>query len=432
MHKSLDKSKFVFTDLEEKGINDVELSTKRVGYYQDAVNRFKKNKASVVAFVIICIILFFTFVGPYMKKTDKIVASDELRLRFLTPKIPLIEKLGIFDGTKVIETGSEFIDSLPEGIVLKVIKENTGSDRKKTKVKVDYYKYVNYVNSYYSENGLPVKRNLTEKEYEKALERNAIIRVFDITKSELGSIYIVGVDTFKNVLNQTPEDTYFWFGTGDKGKDTFTELWKALRVSILLATAVSVVNLVIGTIIGAFIGYYGGWLDILFDRIIDVLAALPFIALLTIVIVKYGSSIFVILMAFIATGWIGSYGRTRMQFYRFKTREYVLAARTLGAKDSRIMFKHILPNGIGLMVTAFSLSIPSFMFGEATYSYLGIIKYKDTISMGEMLSTGQDYMINHIHLLMFPAILISVLMLSFNLLGNGLRDAFNPSLRGVE
>ena len=96
------------------------------------------------------------------------------------------------------------------------------------------------------------------------------------------------------------------------------------------------------------------------------------------------------------------------------------------------MFKHILPNGMGLMITAFSLSIPSFMFGEATYSYLGIIRYEGTVSMGELLSIGQAAMTNHSHLLLFPAIFISVLMLCFNLLGNGLRDAFNPSLRGAE
>lgn len=431
-NEKIDKSKFTFVDNANKGINDIALPTKRVGYYQDALNRFKKNKASLVSFIIICVILFFTLFGPYMKKVEPMSKSNELRLVYLTPKIPFLEKLGIFDGSKTIETNSKFVDSLPEDIIIEIIETNTGSDKSKTKVKVDYYKYVNYVNSYYNEEGQLSTRNLTIDEYNEALKRNAVIDLIEVKISGADTIYVARIDTFKYALNQTPENTYFWFGTGSDGKDLFTTLWKAARVSILLAAAVSIINLIIGTIIGAFIGYYGGWLDIIFDRIIDILGSLPFIALLTIIVAKYGSSITVVLLAFVATGWLGSYGRTRMQFYRFKSREYILAARTLGARDGRIMFKHILPNGIGLMITAFSLSIPAFMFGEATYSYLGIIKYQGTVSMGELLSNGQAAMTNHPHLLIFPAIYISILMLCFNLLGNGLRDAFNPSLRGVE
>ncbi|MDY0276785.1 MAG: ABC transporter permease [Acholeplasma sp.] len=428
----IDKSKFVFVNNDNKGINDVALTTKQVGYYKDVFIRFKKNKASIVSFIIILVILFFTLVGPVLKKVEPLSKSNELSMTYLTPKIPILEKIGIFDGSKTVETNSKFINSLPEGIVIKIVEEGIGSDGNKTKAKVDYYKYVNYVSSYYTEDGVLATRNLTLDEYNLALERNAVIDLIEIKKMESDTLYVARIDAFRFALNQSPENTYFWFGTGADGKDLFTTMWNAARISILLATIVSVVNLIIGTIIGAFIGYYGGWLDILFDRIIDILGSLPFIALLTIIIVKFGSSVFVVFIAFVATGWLGSYGRTRMQFYRFKTREYVLAARTLGARDRRIMFKHILPNGMGLMITAFSLSIPSFMFGEATYSYLGIIKYKGTVSIGELLSNGQAMMTNHPHLLLFPAIFISVLMLSFNLLGNGLRDAFNPSLRGVE
>ena len=126
--------------------------------------------------------------------------------------------------------------------------------------------------------------------------------------------------------------------------------------------------------------------------------------------------------------------RTRMQFYRFKNQEYVLAARTLGARDRRIMFKHIFPNSLGTIITGSVLVIPGVIFSETSLTYLGIINLDSATrsSVGAMLSAGQGVMTIYPHLVLFPAVFIGLLMVSFNLFGNGLRDAFNPSLRGVE
>ena len=123
-----------------------------------------------------------------------------------------------------------------------------------------------------------------------------------------------------------------------------------------------------------------------------------------------------------------------MQFYRFKNQEYVLVARTLGAGDRRIMFKHIFPNAIGTLITGSVLVIPGVIFSETSLSYLGIINLDsgNMTSVGTLLSTGQNYLFTYPHIILFPAIFISLLMLCFNLFGNGLRDAFNPSLRGSE
>ena len=123
-----------------------------------------------------------------------------------------------------------------------------------------------------------------------------------------------------------------------------------------------------------------------------------------------------------------------MQFYRFKNQEYVLVARTLGANDRRIMFKHIFPNAIGTLITGSVLVIPSVIFSETSLSYLGIINLESgsLTSVGTLLSQGQDALFTNPHMIIPPAVFISLLMLSFNLFGNGLRDAFNPSLRGVD
>ena len=126
--------------------------------------------------------------------------------------------------------------------------------------------------------------------------------------------------------------------------------------------------------------------------------------------------------------------RVRMQFYRFKNQEYVLAARTLGASDKRIMFKHIFPNSLGTIVTGSVLAIPGMIFSESSLSYLGIINLQtgSMTSVGNMLSSAQKYLTSYPYMMLFPALFICLLMLSFNLFGNGLRDAFNPSLRGAE
>ena len=141
-----------------------------------------------------------------------------------------------------------------------------------------------------------------------------------------------------------------------------------------------------------------------------------------------------LLFAYVLTGWIGTASRVRTQFYRFKNQEYVMAARTLGARDSRIIWKHIFPNTLGTIITSSALVIPSVILTESMLSFLGIIKLgtAEATSLGTLLSDASGIWTNYPHLMLYPALIISLLMICFNLFGNGLRDAFNPALRGVE
>ena len=134
------------------------------------------------------------------------------------------------------------------------------------------------------------------------------------------------------------------------------------------------------------------------------------------------------------TGWISTAYRVRTQFYRFKHQEYVLAARTLGAKDLRLMAKHIFPNTLGTIITSSALAIPSTILSESMLSYLGIVNLGSAggTSLGTLLADAESRWIQFPHLMLYPALVISLLMICFNLFGNGLRDAFNPALRGVE
>lgn len=221
------------------------------------------------------------------------------------------------------------------------------------------------------------------------------------------------------------------FGTNNSGYDYFKVLFSGLGVSLLLGLLVSIICIVFGIIWGAISGYYGGAVDLAMERIVEVLGGIPFIVIITLCVLHLGQTFGVFLLAMCMTGWIGVSSGTRSQFYRYKGREYVLASRTLGARDFRLIFKHILPNSIGPLVTSAVLMIPSVIFSEATVSYLGL-GFKELNSFGTALSKAQQYISDAPYLIISGSIIVSILMISFNLLGNGLRDAFNPSLKGVE
>ena len=229
----------------------------------------------------------------------------------------------------------------------------------------------------------------------------------------------------------------FLFGSNQHGQDIFTCLAVGARLSFLLAITVASINFVLGAIYGSVEGYYGGAVDMIMERISDVLADVPFMVVATLFQLHLADKVGVVpslLFAFVLTGWVGTAARVRTQFYRFKGHEYVLAARTLGASDRRLIFKHIFPNSLGTIVTSAVMTIPGVIFSESMLSYLHIINLdaSSLTSIGTMLSNGQGYLSTYPHIIMFPAIFIAILEISFNLFGNGLRDALNPSLRGAD
>ena len=232
------------------------------------------------------------------------------------------------------------------------------------------------------------------------------------------------------------EPTYI-FGTNSMGMDLLTAIGVGARFSLVFAILVSAINLSIGAVYGAIQGYYGGTVDLLMDRFTDIMNGIPFTVvtiLFQLHLAQRVGSVGSFLFAFVLTGWIGMSALTRKQFYRFKSQEFVFAARTLGASDKRLMFKHIFPNALGTIVTSCALIIPSVIGSETSFTYLGIINLQDVAgtSIGTLMSQGQTSMTSSPHAMFYPAMFFALLLISFNLFGNGLRDAFNPSTRGVE
>lgn len=443
MIQSIDKSKFTFVQQNEKLYDDA-FQTKPIGYFKDAWMRFRKNKASYVAAIILLFLIIMAIVGPLFVSydLDDVNAKWSTRLRDLPPKSELLDFIPGFSGQKELTGFPQNFSNLPSEIVLEVKGIN---DIGQLTVVVDYYAYLNH---YFSEFIDPETQtyastaytNLTAAEYDEVKSVEDELGVTIILEDETNiaeavelGFYRVRLDFFE-FLNHIYgiEDVSFFFGSDGSGRDLFKEIWEGARVSLLVAFAVATINIIIGVIIGAISGYFGGNVDLIIERVSEILAGLPFLAILTLLLLRFGNELWVVILAFTMTGWLGIAGLTRSQFYRYKNREYVLAARTLGAGDARIMFRHIFPSAVGTIITSVVLYIPGVIFTESTFSFLGIINYGDIISVGRLLSNGQNVMKQSFYQLLFPAIFISMLMLSFNLFGNGLRDAFNPSLRGVE
>ena len=232
------------------------------------------------------------------------------------------------------------------------------------------------------------------------------------------------------------EPTYI-MGTDLMGMDLFCAIGAGARFSLIFALIVSAINLTIGAIYGAIQGYYGGYIDLFMDRISDILSGVPFVVVTTLFQLHLSQRVGPVgsfLFAFVLTGWIGMAALTRKQFYRFKGQEFVMAARTLGASDRRLMFKHIFPNAIGTIITSIALVIPGVISSETSMTYLGIVDLSTFAgtTIGTLLSQGSGSATVAPHAMLWPSVFLGLLMISFNLFGNGLRDAFNPTTRGVD
>ena len=510
----ISSEKFVFRSQNER-LHDTKLETKPISFFKDALNRFAKNKASILASIIIGVIILFAIIAPLT--TPYQVSDEDKNYAFAAPRNDFLYENGIhfWDGGRDIEVNKATYDryaaiqeEIGRNVIMttpEVIKdEYMGKPRELYSFRLDTYSSVGAkflyvtlaefqaIQAYQDEHNvqviLPVTNpklrpeaeqdkkdaniwfetkkgagNKTEIVYANAKEKTGFTNIYakydgtDMYTSEMrwegdeklynysvkkdGDQYEIRVDYYEYYIYQHAMKgdgitaPSFILGANDAGKDLFVCLSSGARFSLILAVVVSSVNLFVGAIYGAIEGYYGGKIDILMERFVEILGSIPFMIVIT--LLKYHfdvSHILILFISFFLTGWTGMAGRTRMQFYRFKNQEYVLVSRTLGANDKRVMFKHIFPNAIGTLITSSVLVIPGVIFSETSLSYLGIINLStgNLTSVGTLLATGQNYLFTYPHLILFPAIFISLLMLSFNLFGNGLRDAFNPSLRGTE
>lgn len=228
--------------------------------------------------------------------------------------------------------------------------------------------------------------------------------------------------------NLAPSAEY-WFGTDSLGRDLFSRVWMGARSSIIIALVATAVKLVFGTLYGALMAHFGGWVDDLLMRFIEVINSLPDLLLTIMVMMILGNNLFALLVAMSITAWCNTARQVRGLIKQLKESEYVLAAEVLGASPWRIIIKHYVPNMISILLLDASTAIPNFIFTEAGLSFLGIGLTSPEISLGVLISMGQQTIDFYPYQLVFPCVVLCVIVMAFNLLGDGLRDALDPKLR---
>ncbi|WBW99383.1 ABC transporter permease [Oceanirhabdus sp. W0125-5] len=231
-----------------------------------------------------------------------------------------------------------------------------------------------------------------------------------------------------NDINQGPSGEH-WFGTDQIGRDIFSRVWVGGRVSILIGLVGALVDTVVGSIYGGISGYFGGLVDDVMMRIVEILVSIPYLVLVILVSLIVGKGIGALILAMTLTGWCYMARLVRGQLLQIKEQEYVLAATALGASPARIISRHLIPNTLSIMIVAITFDIPGFIFGEAFLSYIGLGVQSPNTSWGALASSAQQQLMFYPYQLFFPALFISLTMLSFQLLGDGLRDALDPKLR---
>ncbi|MBE6894697.1 MAG: ABC transporter permease, partial [Ruminococcaceae bacterium] len=232
--------------------------------------------------------------------------------------------------------------------------------------------------------------------------------------------------------NATPSAAH-WLGCDHLGRDIWVRIWMGARVSLTIGLAAAVINLCIGALIGGISGYYGGKLDMFIMRLIDVLYGIPSLIITILVMVALNKTgMITLIIAMVIVGWIGVARMARGQVLQLKEQDFVAAAKVMGVPDFQIIVKHLLPNLIGYFITSMTMAIPGAIFQEAFLSYIGLGITPPDCSWGVIAKEGIAMMRVAPHEVIVPAFFICTTMLAFNLLGDGLRDAFDPKLRGTE
>ena len=308
-----------------------------LSFWQDAWLRIRKNKAAIVSFILLIMIIVMSFVGPMISPHD--AEKQTITHANLPPKVPGFEKLGFLDGVGTLG-GKE----------------------------VDLY--------------------------------------------ELKKV-----------------DTYYWIGTDGLGRDMFSRLWEGTQISLFIAFVAAFIDVIVGVLYGGISAYYGGRVDDAMQRVVEILIGIPNLIVVILMILVMEPGITAIIIAITLTGWIGMSRIVRGQILKYKNQEFVLAARTLGASNNRIIGKHLIPNILGIIIINTMFTIPGAIFFEAFLSFIGLGLQPPAASLGTLINDGFRLIEFQPHILLYPSLVLSLLMVAFNLLGDGLRDAFDPKMK---
>ncbi|QTC42117.1 ABC transporter permease [Bacillus sp. V3] len=235
-------------------------------------------------------------------------------------------------------------------------------------------------------------------------------------------------DGFDVYESRQVEENY-WFGTDDLGRDLWTRTWSGTRISLYIGILAAFIDFLIGISYGGISGYYGGKVDDIMQRIIEILVGIPNLIVVILFILVFEPGIFSITMAMVITGWTTMARIVRGQVLQLKNQEFVLASRTLGASSNRLIFKHLLPNVMGPVIITTMFTVPGAIYTEAFLSFIGLGIAPPKASLGSLVNDGYKSIQSFPHMMLVPSVVISLVILSFNLMADGLRDALDPKMR---
>lgn len=221
-----------------------------------------------------------------------------------------------------------------------------------------------------------------------------------------------------------------WLGTDDLGRDIFTRVTDGIRLSLTVALIVTLISVLVGVSLGGIAGYFGGWVDTLISRFIDTWQVIPFVLIGFAVISVFGSSFWIVVLALVLTGWYSTTRLFRASVMQVKSLDYVEAARASGVKTSRIILRHIGPNAIPPIIVVLAFTIAGSILSESVYAFLGVGFREPTPSLGVMISGSRNYLTDKPFVFFIPGSVLVLLTLSIVLIGDGLRDALDPKMRG--
>lgn len=227
---------------------------------------------------------------------------------------------------------------------------------------------------------------------------------------------------------QSPNSEH-WLGTDKFGRDQWTRIWQGTRISLYIAILAATLDLIIGVTIGAISALIGGKVDQALQRFIEVLVGIPHLIVVILLIMLMKPGIITITVAMVITGWVNMARLVRAQIFKLKEQEFILAAKSLGSSNKRLILQHLIPNTVGIIVINMMFTIPSAIFTEAFLSFIGLGLQEPHASLGVLINDGFKAMRNQFYLLAYPAIVIIAIMVSFNILADGLRDALDPKMR---
>lgn len=395
-------NRFTFVD---SSTQDEEISRPSLTYWQDAWRRLKKNKLAIVGVITIILIMIFGIFGPMVSKYSY---SDQMNEFKNLPPVLELFSIGPDENLYLSKDYNMFLVDDNGNVVRRL-----DQDKKKKDVKNKIYVY-----------------KLSDDESDEVI----LDFSYNLLKNKMGYDYNYTIEYKGNV--QTHYTTKklnkeFLFGTDDLGRDILTRVMFGTRISLLIAFIATLVNLFIGVIYGSIAGYEGGRIDNYMMRVVDVINSVPLVLYVILLMVWFrdNDGLTNIVIAISTVYWVSIAQLVRGQILSLKEQEFVLAAKVIGVSKMKIISRHLIPNALGPIIVSMTMMIPSAVFTEAFLSFIGLGVSAPQASLGTLANNALSGLLTYPYQLLSPAITIAVIMLAFNFLGDGLRDALDPRLR---